>query len=219
MDRRAFDCYLSMGYIPGELCILKGFKKLPPAHTLCFNLKDGSYDVSLLGVASQIDNTDEYNEEDLLSELEVLLEKSVRRQLIADVPVGLLLSGGVDSSLITALAARNGARPKTFTVGFRGNIEYDESTHAQLIAKHFDTDHTLLEADDVSPDVMLLLAKQYDEPITDSSMIPTFLVSQQIAKHCKVALGGDGGDELFGGYYSASVWLIYSEPMRGYLFS
>lgn len=205
VDRRAFDCYLSMGYIPGELCILKGFKKLPPAHTLCFNLKDGSYDVSSYWeLPSQIDNIDEYNEEDLLSELEVLLEKSVRRQLIADVPVGLLLSGGVDSSLITALAARNGARPKTFTVGFRGNTEYDESTHAQLIAKHFDTDHTLLEADDVSPDVMLLLAKQYDEPITDSSMIPTFLVSQQIAKHCKVALGGDGGDELFGGYYSAS---------------
>jgi asparagine synthase (glutamine-hydrolysing) len=205
VDRRAFDCYLSMGYIPGDLCILEGVNKLPPAHTLSFNLKDGSFDIlrywDLPDLAS---GAAEYCEDDLLDELENLLESSVRRQLVADVPVSLLLSGGVDSSLITALAARNGGRLKTFTVGFSGHADYDESAHAQLIAQYFDTDHTLLEADDVTPAIMSLLARQYDEPIADSSMIPTFLVSQQIGQHCKVALGGDGGDELFGGYYSAS---------------
>ena len=204
-DRTALDCYLSMGYIPGDLCILEGVNKLPPAHTLCFNIKDGSFDIrrywELPDFAS---GPAEYCEDDLLDELERLLEDSVRSQLVADVPVGLLLSGGVDSSLITALAARDGGRLKTFTVGFSGHADYDESAHAQLIAQHFDTDHTLLEADDVTPEIMSLLARQYDEPISDSSMIPTFLVSQQIGQHCKVALGGDGGDELFGGYYSAS---------------
>lgn len=205
LDRRAFDCYLSMGYIPGELCILEGVNKLPPGHTLSFNLKDGSSNIlrywDLPDLAS---GAEEHCEDDLLDELENLLENSVRRQLIADVPVSLLLSGGVDSSLITALAARNGERLRTFTVGFGGHADYDESAHAQLIAQHFDTDHTLLEADDVTPEIMSLLARQYDEPIADSSMIPTFLVSQQIGQHGKVALGGDGGDELFGGYYSAS---------------
>ncbi|MDC0244876.1 asparagine synthase (glutamine-hydrolyzing) [Pseudomonadota bacterium] len=205
LDRRAFDCYLSMGYIPGDLCILDGVNKLPPAHTLSFNLKDGSFDILCYWQLPDLAlSASEHCEDDLLEELEILLESSVQRQLVADVPVSLLLSGGVDSSLITALAARNGRRLKTFTVGFAGHADYDESYHAQLIAQHFDTDHTLLEADEVTPEIMSLLAKQYDEPLADSSMIPTFLVSQQIGQHCKVALGGDGGDELFGGYYSAS---------------
>jgi len=203
VDRRAFDCYLSMGYIPGDLCILEGVNKLPAAHTLNFNLKDGSFKILRYWDLPDLTSVD-YCQDDLLDELENLLEASVRRQLVADVPVGLLLSGGVDSSLITALAARSESKIKTFTVGFSGNKDYDESAHAQLIAQHFDTDHTLLEAGDVKPEIMSLLARQYDEPIVDSSMIPTFLVSQQIGKHCKVALGGDGGDELFGGYYSAS---------------
>ena len=128
----------------------------------------------------------------------------MRRQLVADVPVGLLLSGEVDLSLITALAARCGSRAKAFTVGFRNFPDYDETKHASLIASHFGTEHTVLEADDVKPDLLPKLAQQYDEPMVDLSMIPTYLVSQQIANHCKVALGGDGGDELFGGYYSAS---------------
>ncbi len=203
IDPRALDCYLSMGYVPGHLCILEGVNKLPAAHTLSFSLKDGSFKILRYWDLPDL-TSEEYCQEDLLNELENLLEDSVRRQLVADVPVSLLLSGGVDSSLITALAARSESQIKTFTVGFSGNRDYDESTHAQLIAKHFDTDHTLLEADDVKPEMMSLLARQYDEPIVDSSMIPTFLVSQQIGKHCKVALGGDGGDELFGGYYSAS---------------
>ena len=145
----------------------------------------------------------------------------MQRQLEADVPVALLLSGGVDSSLITALAARGQRQVKTFTVGFKHHARYDESAHARLIADHFGTDHTLLQADDVSPEILLALVRQYDEPMVDSSMIPTYLVSRQIARHCKVALGGDGADELFGGYHSASrmAWLarqnfLLPQPLR-----
>ena len=149
------------------------------------------------------------NESDLIDELEYLLNDSVKKQLVADVPVGVLLSGGVDSSIVTALASKNVTNLKTFTVSFPGHKNFDESSHAKLIANHFGTDHTVLPVSDVSVDDLILLAKQYDEPIFDSSMIPTYLVSKLIRKHCKVALGGDGGDELFGGYghHSRLLWM------------
>ena len=134
--------------------------------------------------------------------------------MIADVPVGLLLSGGVDSSLITALAVRSSGRLKTYTVGFPQFAAYDETAHAALIADHFGTDHTVLRADEIGPEILPGLARQYDEPIVDSSMIPTFLVTQQIRRHCKVALGGDGGDELFGGYHSATASPASAAPVE-----
>lgn len=210
IDADALDCYLTMGYVPGGLCILKGMNKLEAGHAACFSLDSGQLDLwrywSLPDLAPGADTVDEQG---LIEELEHLLFQAVQRQLEADVPVALLLSGGVDSSLITALAARGRRQVKTFTVGFQHHAQYDESAHAQLIADHFGTDHTLLQADDVEPEILSTLVRQYDEPIVDSSMIPTFLVSRQIARHCKVALGGDGGDELFGGYHSASrmAWL------------
>ena len=202
----ALDCYLGYRFVPGDLCILDGFHKLPPAHALTVDLKTGTRKTwQYWQIPDLSPDAEKRDETDLLDELEVRLEAAVKRQMVADVPVGLLLSGGVDSSLITAMAARCVERPRTFTVGFRDNDEYDESAHAQLIADHFGTDHTLLYADDVSPDLLIDLAAQYDEPIVDTSMIPTFLVTREIRKHCKVALGGDGGDELFGGYHSASA--------------
>jgi asparagine synthase (glutamine-hydrolysing) len=205
IDRQALDCYLLMGYIPGDLCILKGTHKLPAAHALLFDCAKGSIKVWRYWELPELKSSlCRMPEEELLYSLENLLQDAVRRQLVADVPVGILLSGGVDSSLITALAAHNSGRLKTYTVGFKNYPQYDESKHAELIARHFDTDHTLLEVDDIQPDILLKLVRQYDEPMVDSSMIPTYLVSKQISQHCKVALGGDGGDELFGGYYSAS---------------
>ena len=210
IDADALDCYLTMGYIPGALCILQGMKKLEAGHAACFSLDSGQLELwrywSLPDLAADAEAADD---QELMDELEHLLFQAVQRQLEADVPVALLLSGGVDSSLITALAARGRRQVKTFTVGFQHHARYDESAHAQLIADHFGTDHTLLQADDVQPDILSALVRQYDEPMVDSSMIPTFLVSRQIAQHCKVALGGDGGDELFGGYHSASrmAWL------------
>jgi asparagine synthase (glutamine-hydrolysing) len=145
----------------------------------------------------------------LVDELEWLLEDSVRRQLVADVPVGVLLSGGVDSSLITAMAVRSSSHIKTFTIGFPGHGSMDETEHARLIARHFGTEHIELVAQPTTADLIPLLAAQFDEPMVDSSMIPTFLVSQLVREHCTVALGGDGGDELFGGYghYSRLLWM------------
>ena len=211
IDPTALDCYLTLGYIPGELCILAGVKKLPPAHALKFRLDTGEaklWRYWRLPEFNGSETNNHKNEEDLLGELQTLLQDSVRRQLVADVPIGVLLSGGVDSSLITALAAHTLPKLMTFTVSFPGFGAYDESAHARLIADHFETQHIELDANDVSPDLLPLLARQFDEPISDSSMIPTYLVSQVVRKHCTVVLGGDGGDELFGGYghYSRLLW-------------
>jgi len=204
INPEALDCYLAFGYVPGEYCILKGVNKLPPAHALTFNLDSGKLNVwrywQMPELQTQARDSFIADETALLNELENLLEDSVQRQLVADVPVGILLSGGVDSSLITAMAVRSSSQIKTFTIRFPGYGKYDETEHARLIASHFNTEHTELEATASTVDILPLLAEQFDEPIVDSSMIPTFLVSQLIRQHCTVALGGDGGDELFGGY-------------------
>ena len=153
--------------------------------------------------------TGQADEAALLDELEALLEDAVRRQLVADVPVGVLLSGGVDSSLVTAMAVRATPKVKTFTIRFPGYGQYDETKHARLIARHFATEHVELEAAETTVDLLPLLARQFDEPMVDSSMIPTYLVSRLTREHCTVALGGDGGDELFGGYphYNRLLWM------------
>jgi asparagine synthase (glutamine-hydrolysing) len=147
--------------------------------------------------------------ENLENSLESLLADSVRRQLVADVPVGVMLSGGVDSSVITALATRVRSDIKTFSVRFPGHNSLDETEHARRVARAFETDHVELSASEAEPDLLPRLAKQFDEPIVDSSMVPTYLVSQIVRSQCTVALGGDGGDELFGGYreYTRLDWL------------
>jgi asparagine synthase (glutamine-hydrolysing) len=209
VDAESFDCYLALGYVPGERCILSGVSKLPPAHALCFDTATGTADQWRYWDLPAFRDAAPLDPDTAVMELEAILQEAVRRQMVADVPVGLLLSGGVDSSLVTALAVRNGARLKTYTVGFPQFAEYDETAHAALVADYFGTDHTVLRADEIEPGLLDPLARQYDEPMMDSSMIPTFLVARQIRQHCKVALGGDGGDELFGGYHSASrvAWL------------
>lgn len=210
IEPESLDCYLAMGYVPGGRCLLQGFNKLPAAHALIFNLQTGNSnlwrywqppEVSLVGYP--------LDEDELLDELEDLLEDSVRRQMVADVPVGVLLSGGVDSSLVTAMAVRASSRVQTFTIRFPGHGRLDETEHARLISRHFGTHHRELIAEDASADLLPRLARQFDEPMVDSSMIPTFLVSQLVRQHCTVALGGDGGDELFGGYghYSRLQWM------------
>jgi asparagine synthase (glutamine-hydrolysing) len=145
----------------------------------------------------------------LLDELEAVLEDAVGRRLVADVPVGILLSGGVDSSLVTAVAVRQSRQVRTFSIGFPGYGKLDETPHARLIARYFGTQHTELIAEPTSADLIPRLAEQFDEPMADSSMIPTWLVSNLVRRHCTVALGGDGGDELFGGYthYSRLLWM------------
>ncbi len=203
INHRALDCFLAMGYVPGELCILEGYNKLPPAHALSFDFTCNYPKVWRYWDIPQCEvNSSDFNEVELLDELESLLDNSVKRQLVADVPVGILLSGGIDSSLVTAMAIRHSSHVRTFSVGFPGYGKLDETPHARLIANYFGTNHVELIAEPSSADLLPTLARQFDEPMVDSSMFPTWLVSHLVRKHCTVALGGDGGDELFAGYGS-----------------
>lgn len=201
LDATALDAYLAFGYVPGDACLLEGFRKLEAGTIAVYDLATGRLDRSRYwslpappdGAAAAIDP--------LLEELDALLEGAVREQLVADVPVGVLLSGGIDSSLVVAMASRvAGTRVRTFTITFPGHGAFDEGPHARLVARHFGTEHHELEAEPATLDLVPALVRQYDEPIADSSMLPTHLVSRLIRPHCTVALGGDGGDELFGGY-------------------
>src|SRR4029453_2805088 len=140
-----------------------------------------------------------------------------RLRLIADVPVGIMLSGGIDSSLVAAMAARvSSRRVKTFTISFPGYGSYDEAPYARAVPRHFDTEHVELAAEPASVDLLPELARQFDEPIADSSMIPTYLVSRLIRREATVALGGDGGDEFFGGYWQ-HTWVQQQARMSGWI--
>ena len=208
VNRNALDTYLSMGYIPQSECILQGFNKLPPGHYCIFDLNKGDIQTTCYWtLPKNVSSSKNFNRSiasNLISELETLLDKSVQEQLVADVPVGILLSGGLDSSLITSIATRFVDKIDTFTVVFPNHGKHDESLHAREIANYFKTEHIELNADEISPELLIPLARQFDEPIVDSSILPTFLVSQLISQKCKVALGGDGADELFGGYHHYS---------------
>jgi asparagine synthase (glutamine-hydrolysing) len=221
VDLQALNHYLSFGYVPREKCMVQGVLKLPAAHALTYEIESDRLQVWPYWILPEpgwaAEDTANSDPEQLLDELESLLGDSVRRQMVADVPVGILLSGGVDSSLITAMAASVSSRPvKTFTVSFPGQGVYDESAHARLVASHFGTDHSEFVAEATSVDLLPRLAAQYDEPMADSSMLPTFLVSEQIRRQATVALGGDGGDELFGGYMHHS-WLQSQQRIRKWM--
>ena len=213
IDRAALEQYLAWGYIPGDMCILEGVRKLPAGTAMSIDVDSGAtrtwryWDLPTF-------TRNGSSAEDLVNRLDKLLLDSVRKQLVADVPVGVLLSGGVDSSLVTAMAARVSSRPvMTFTVSFPGFGSFDEAEYARLVARHFGTHHTELPAPTADVDLLPLLARQYDEPIADSSMIPTYLVSRLIRQHATVALGGDGGDELFGGY-PTYVWTMRMQRVQ-----
>jgi asparagine synthase (glutamine-hydrolysing) len=201
IDAEALEFYLAYGYVPAPRCILRGFRKLPPGWALVYEA-DGDrlhgwryWDLPAPAAANG------RTADDLADELHGMLRGSVRRRLAADVPVGVLLSGGVDSSLVTAMAAEVAPSPvRTFTITFPGAGKFDEARYARLVAGHFGARHTELAAEPADVDVLPELARQYDEPIADSSMVPTYLVSRLVREHATVALGGDGGDELFGGY-------------------
>lgn len=211
---QALDHYLAYGYVPGSQCILEGISKLSPGNALLFDLKSNEVHVVPYWRLPTPFTGNSPDPEELVDELDVLLEDSVRMQMIADVPVGILLSGGLDSSLVTAMSARVSRSPvRTFTVSFPGHSAYDESRYADIVAKHFGTKHTQLEAQPATVELLPELARQYDEPIADSSMVPTYLVSKLIRQSATVALGGDGGDELFGGYTLYS-WVMRQQRVR-----
>lgn len=194
--------YLSFGYVPGEKCILERVHKLMPGHCLTWRLRGGAPTIRRYWDLPPPRADDNRGVEELTDELQQLLTDAVREQLIADVPLAVLLSGGVDSSLVTAIAARAARKVRTFTVTLPDHPQLDERRFAATVAEYLKTEHVELPLDQSSVDLIDTLAAQYDEPIADSSMIPTYLLAKTVSRHCKVVLGGDGGDELFGGYPS-----------------
>ena len=201
LDLQSLNRYLAFAYIPGDACIFEGVKKLPAAHCAVYDIDNDTLSVRpywrLPEPAAEVTASDDA----LVEEMHELLRDSVRHQLIADVPVGIMLSGGVDSSLVTAVASEVSSSPvRTFNISFPGHHGVDEAPFARRVAQHFGTVHTELAAEPATVDLLPALARQYDEPMGDSSMVPTYLVSKLIRQQATVALGGDGGDELFGGY-------------------
>jgi asparagine synthase (glutamine-hydrolysing) len=217
LDLQAMNFYLTYGYVPWDMCILQGVRKLPQGHALLFERRINRLTTWGYWSLPEHQSIQQPDTRDLVHELKKLLTGAVRRQLVADVPVGILLSGGIDSSLITAIASQVSAKPvKTFTISFPEHSAYNEEPYARIIADHFGTEHTVLPAATASTELLPELARQYDEPLADSSMIPTFLVFRLIRQHATVAIGGDGGDELFGGYPHYS-WLVRQDMARRYV--
>src|SRR4051794_17584258 len=203
IDLDALEAYLAFNAIPHPLTIFRGVAKLPPGHLLSWTPGAGPevrewYRERPAPVGDL--RTESFDE--LAAEARDRMRDSVRAHLVSDVPVGVFLSGGVDSGTLTALAAElTPGRVSTFSIGFEEQ-SFDELELARMVAKRYDTDHHELV---VRPDAVTLLPEivaAFDEPFADSSALPTYLVSRLAAQHVKVALSGEGGDELFGGYHT-----------------
>lgn len=190
--------YFHFGYIPDPLTAFTDIKKLPPGYVAEF--ADGKLATRAYWDLPQFDTRTPCSEEEILNELERLLAEAVQIRMISDVPLGALLSGGVDSSIVVALMARSSGKPvKTFTIAF-GNEDYNEAQHARLVAERFRTEHHELLVEPNILETLEHLTHMLEEPFADSSMIPTFHVCQMARKYVTVALSGDGGDEFFAGY-------------------
>src|SRR6478672_6407445 len=200
IDPDALEAFLAFNSIPAPLTIFREVRKLPPGHLLVW--EDGRVDIRRFARPAPIEEIREDEEAELVEELRSRLRDSVRAHLVSDVPVGVLLSGGVDSALLAALAAEESSEPlRTFSIGFEER-SFDKLADARRVAERYGTQHRELV---LRPDAALLLpalAEAFDEPFADSSALPTYLVSQLAAQDVKVALSGEGGDELFGGYYT-----------------
>ena len=190
--------YFYFGYIPDPLTIFERIHKLPPGYTLEYS--QGKINIRQYWDVPEYGTGPAISEEECLNELERRLEEAVRIRLIADVPLGALLSGGVDSSIIVALMARVSSKPvKTFSIGFEAE-KFNESEYARLVAERFGTDHHELVLDPNLEETLTFLSGMLEEPFGDSSMLPTYYVSKMAREHVTVTLSGDGGDELFAGY-------------------
>ena len=197
----ALNYYLTYGSTNGSSSIFTGLNKVRPGEVVIYCLKKNSLNKRKYWELPKFNKESEKEPKYVLEKVKCLLVDSVKRQLVADVPVGIFLSGGLDSSLITAIAAQVSGKPlNTYTVSFPGEKKFDESSHASLIASHFDTNHEVLEMGPFNISILYELAKQFDEPIGDQALVPSYLISKQVGSKTKVALSGDGGDELFGGY-------------------
>jgi asparagine synthase (glutamine-hydrolysing) len=215
VDQSILSQYFRFGYVPTPYTILKDMHKLKPGVLLTLNREGQVKEEVYWSLQNTIEtsniNSSNRSDQDNIEALDCLLRDSVKRQMVADVPLGAFLSGGIDSSLVVALMQAQSDRPiKTFTIGFHEK-DFNEATYAKEVAAHLGTDHhELYVSPHVAQNVIPNLAEWYDEPFADSSQIPTFLVSELAATQVKVALSGDGGDESFAGYnrylYGDKVW-------------
>lgn len=212
LNRGAISRFLQHSYVPTPHTIHSNFRKLPAGSALTISASKkltSNADLSSVNVwwdaksvaQQSLSNPVSDSHDAMVERLDELLTDAVRLRMLSDVPLGAFLSGGIDSSLVCALMQKQSDRPvQTFTIGFE-EAGYNEADHAKRIAQHLGTDHTeYYVTPDEARDVIPRLPEMYDEPFADSSQIPTFLVSQLARQHVTVALSGDGGDELFGGY-------------------
>jgi asparagine synthase (glutamine-hydrolysing) len=190
-DLMAFD------YVSAPRTIFASVKKIEPGNR--FEWRLGDAELTIDRYWSPPRETDGHVAPDEF-ELEDLLERAVHRQMVSDVPIGAFLSGGIDSSLLVALMARHSYKPvRTFSVGFSGS-DFDESSIAEIVACQFGTDHSRLNMEELDSNSLVELMGDLDEPFCDATLVPTFVLSKMTKRHVKVALSGDGGDEVFGGY-------------------
>jgi asparagine synthase (glutamine-hydrolysing) len=227
LDRDALAAYMRVGYVPQPYSIYREIRKLPPGTIL--TLEPGKtpsleafWDARRVAVDGYAKWRKAPDERAAIDGLDTLLRDAVKRRMIADVPLGAFLSGGIDSSTVVALMQAESNRPvRTFSIGFHEQ-GYDEAAYAKSVAQHLGTDHTELYVEPGHAfDVIPKLPEWYDEPFADSSQIPTFLVSEMTRRHVTVALSGDGGDELFTGYnryfWAETLWKRFSSiplPLR-----
>jgi len=196
VDLDAVDAYLALQYVPGDVTALRGIRKVPPGHVLVVE-----------GATERLERYWELapaessaTEDEWLERVRETVTEAVRKRLVADVPLGALLSGGIDSSVVVALMAQVSTTPvRTFTVGF-ADERYDERAYARDVAERYGTVHEELEIADDITDTLPRLVATFDEPLGDEAAFPTFLIAEQARRHVTVALAGDGGDEAFAGY-------------------
>ena len=208
VDPDALEAFLAFNSIPAPLTIFRETRKLAPGHMLAW--EDGDIHLQRFARPGPAPEGElrEDDEAEVVEELRARLRDSVRAHLIADVPVGVLLSGGIDSSALAALAAEASNEPvRTFSIGFEER-SFDELGDARLVADRYGTQHRELVLRPDAAQLLPALAEAFDEPFADSSALPTYLVSQLAAQDVKVALSGEGGDELFGGYYTYAADLL-----------
>ena len=218
IDKSALNTFLKRGYIPYSETIYKNVYKVEKGSFIKFQLDRNSktlkQDTTFWFNNNEIKNQNKHSIKENIDKIEELITKSVKQQLVADVPVGVLLSGGIDSSVISTIASKVANKKiNTFTIGFN-DTKYDESSNAQKVARHLNTNHEnyILNEKDAL-DMISDIPSAYSEPFADSSQIPQLLISKYVRKKVKVVLSGDGGDELFGGYnryiYIQLLWNIF----------
>lgn len=207
IDRTALHLYFQLTYIPSPYSIFQNIFKLEPGHFIKMDAKDGFrlerwYELPKLDLPKIKDLAQ------AKSLIKDSLQKSVNRRLVSDVPLGAFLSGGIDSSVVVALASAEVEKLNTFSVGFSDNKFFDETKYAALVAKQYNTNHHVfsLSTQDLFDEVQNAV-EYLDEPFGDSSSLPVFILSKKTKNHVKVALSGDGADELFSGYNKHEAWL------------